>query len=244
MPTMTGLVRNIGENIHLLSPDQLHGRLKHKYLKEKIKILEEIVFGLDAVVFIHDLESNRHIWTNGNYKKLIGYEEAEILQLGLDEARVLFHPDDMKIILEGVEFLRNNKSDSFSGIYRIRHKLGHWILMYCHASIIQCDKRGSPSLALGFAVDFSPHIQSATRLNELIAENRQLVNHIRLNCLTRREKEILIHLTGGLTCKEISDLLGISYLTVETHIKNIHRKLGLSHISALVNFAVESGLKA
>ncbi len=43
--------------------------------------------------------------------------------------------------------------------------------------------------------------------------------------LTGREKEILAHLVDGLTKKQISDKLCISFQTVNTHIKNIYEKL-------------------
>jgi PAS domain S-box-containing protein len=234
---------NIDE-FNLLHPDPTHSRLSRRLLKEKIQILESIVYQLDVVVFVHDLRSNRHIWTNGHYEKLIGYNGEEFSQMGFEEARLLFHPDDMELILEGINHLVADKVHSFSGIFRIQHKAGHWVWMYCQASIIQRDERGSPTFVLGIALDFSPHIQSERHLSDLINENRRLVNHIRLNCLTPREKEIIVHLTNDLTCKEISHLLGISYLTAETHVKNIHRKLGISHISALVRFAVESGLRS
>jgi PAS domain S-box-containing protein len=46
--------------------------------------------------------------------------------------------------------------------------------------------------------------------------------------LTSREIEICNMIKGGLTSKEISSLLNISYQTVEKHRKNIRKKLGIS----------------
>lgn len=43
--------------------------------------------------------------------------------------------------------------------------------------------------------------------------------------LTRREKEILVHLASGATNDEIADRLFISLHTVKTHVANIRRKL-------------------
>jgi PAS domain S-box-containing protein len=230
--------------VNLLSAGCHTGKESRKRLREKITLLEKIVYCLDAVIFIHDLQTSRHIWTNGNYRRLIGYEEAEIKQLSVEEARELFHPDDMKIIMEGTELLRTKQTEGFSGIYRIRHKEGHWVWMYCNATLCQSNNEGDPEYVLGFAADFTPQIHSEKHLNELIAENRRLVNCIRINCLTSREKEIILLLAEGHNCKEISNFLGITYLTTETHIRNIHSKLGLSHQTALLKFALESGLKS
>ena len=47
--------------------------------------------------------------------------------------------------------------------------------------------------------------------------------------LTPREIEICSMVKGGLTSKEISDLLDISYQTVEKHRRNIRHKMGISN---------------
>ena len=47
--------------------------------------------------------------------------------------------------------------------------------------------------------------------------------------LTPREIEICNMVKGGLTSKEISNLLNISRQTVEKHRKNIRHKLGISN---------------
>ena len=44
--------------------------------------------------------------------------------------------------------------------------------------------------------------------------------------LTKREKQLLEMFCQGKTSRECAAELSISYFTVETHRKNIHRKLG------------------
>jgi len=48
--------------------------------------------------------------------------------------------------------------------------------------------------------------------------------------ITPREKQILDLFKEGMTSKECSQKLSISYFTVETHRRNIHRKLGTHNI--------------
>ncbi len=55
--------------------------------------------------------------------------------------------------------------------------------------------------------------------------------------LTRREKEILALLAGGLTSGEIASRLYLSVLTVETHRKNLLSKFNAKNIAALVHMA-------
>lgn len=63
----------------------------------------------------------------------------------------------------------------------------------------------------------------------------------RLN-LSKREKEILQHICQGSTSQIIADELFISKYTVETHRKNILRKLDFNSSAELVKFAVQQGL--
>jgi DNA-binding NarL/FixJ family response regulator len=60
--------------------------------------------------------------------------------------------------------------------------------------------------------------------------------------LTKREKEILILISKGLTDKEIADAIFLSPLTVITHRKNILGKLGLKNKAELTRFAIENQL--
>jgi DNA-binding NarL/FixJ family response regulator len=60
--------------------------------------------------------------------------------------------------------------------------------------------------------------------------------------ITERETEIIKLLVSGKRSKEIADILYISYLTVNTHKKNIYRKLGISHSYELAQYAVKTGL--
>ena len=54
--------------------------------------------------------------------------------------------------------------------------------------------------------------------------------------LTKREYEIVIGLKKGCTTDQIAQQLGLSYLTVETHRKNINAKLKLGSKQELFEF--------
>ena len=60
--------------------------------------------------------------------------------------------------------------------------------------------------------------------------------------LTSREQEILLQLAQGQSNKEVANGLGISVRTVETHRKNIKRKLGISTTAGLTRYAMEHGV--
>ncbi len=60
--------------------------------------------------------------------------------------------------------------------------------------------------------------------------------------LTSREQTILLELARGRSNKEVAAALDISVRTVETHRKNIKRKLGISSTAGLTRYAIEHGV--
>lgn len=66
--------------------------------------------------------------------------------------------------------------------------------------------------------------------------------HPGLDQLTEREREVLIHVAGGLSNEEISQRLYISASTVKTHVNRTMAKLWAHDRAQLVVLAYESGL--
>ena len=60
--------------------------------------------------------------------------------------------------------------------------------------------------------------------------------------LTSREQTVLLQLAQGKSNKEVASALRISVRTVETHRKNIKRKLGISSTAGLTRYAMEHGV--
>lgn len=60
--------------------------------------------------------------------------------------------------------------------------------------------------------------------------------------LTEREQTVLLELAQGKSNKDVAQDLDISVRTVETHRKNIKRKLGISSTAGLTRYAMEHGV--
>ncbi len=60
--------------------------------------------------------------------------------------------------------------------------------------------------------------------------------------LTGREQTVLLQLAKGKSNKDVALTLDISVRTVETHRKNIKRKLGISSTAGLTRYAMEHGV--
>lgn len=70
-------------------------------------------------------------------------------------------------------------------------------------------------------------------------ERPQPVDHDRL---TPRESEVLTYLSKGFTIKEIANLMGIKWFTVNDHIKSIYKKLNVSSRAEAAVLASKQGL--
>jgi DNA-binding NarL/FixJ family response regulator len=62
------------------------------------------------------------------------------------------------------------------------------------------------------------------------------------NELTKREIEVLHLLATGLTSAQIAEFLTISVLTVNSHLRSIYSKLGVTSRSAATRAALEQKL--
>ena len=74
-------------------------------------------------------------------------------------------------------------------------------------------------------------------------KEKQVMNDSRENkSITKREQQIIIYLTQGLTANEIASLLFISYHTVVSHKKNLYEKLQVRNAFQFGVFAERMGL--
>jgi DNA-binding NarL/FixJ family response regulator len=69
-----------------------------------------------------------------------------------------------------------------------------------------------------------------------------MTNAERIASLTTREREVLLALTDGLPTAEVAARLGISVMTVQSHVKSILAKLGVHSKVEAVTLAWRAGL--
>ena len=63
--------------------------------------------------------------------------------------------------------------------------------------------------------------------------------------LTPRERQVFFGLMRGMKLREIADWLGVKYSTVNTHYKNVYKKLGVnSRAECLIRYAGQAGAEA
>ncbi len=122
---------------------------------------------------------------------------------------------------------------------------------YCEQSIInQMIKNGVKGYLLKnvFAQELINAIEQVNKGNVYFGAEVQKViidsmsNPDETPVLTRREKQILEMIAEGRTTYETADILFISPSTVETHRKNIMKKMNAPNVAALIKIAVKKGV--
>lgn len=79
---------------------------------------------------------------------------------------------------------------------------------------------------------------SSEIMTSLLTQNTKKSTSITTSELTKREKEILGHIAGGMTNPEIAKKLFLSVDTIKTHRKNMMRKLNVNNTAGLVKHAI------
>ncbi|GFH66170.1 DNA-binding response regulator [Streptomyces rutgersensis] len=93
----------------------------------------------------------------------------------------------------------------------------------------------SPAATKGLIASFLAQSDHGT-------DERHGAREERLASLTGREREVLVHVAGGLSNDEIAARLQVSPLTVKTHVNRAMAKLGARDRAQLVVTAYETGL--
>ncbi|MEU3710091.1 response regulator [Streptomyces catenulae] len=94
----------------------------------------------------------------------------------------------------------------------------------------------SPAATKGLIAKFLAQGEDAPVLGDRSDDVRRLAT------LTGREREVLVHVAGGLSNDEIGARLQVSPLTVKTHVNRAMAKLGARDRAQLVVTAYETGL--
>ena len=98
-----------------------------------------------------------------------------------------------------------------------------------------CDK---PLLAITIAAPIDAMHHMTAKAERLLEENNFLRRNFHIfSKLGRREREVLKYLALGKSAQETAEVMFISLGTVETHRKNIRKKLNTSSIFELGQYA-------
>lgn len=194
---------------------------------------------------------------SGDVGTVLGYENEEVT---LDLLMENIHPEDRPWFLNAQEaashFISKVPPDKQMKYklrfdYRMRQKGGQYIRVMHQAVVIRNDSMGKVLRTLIILTDIS-HLKKigSPVLSYVGMEGEPSYLDVDVkslfpekdSLLSKREKEVLFHLTEGRLSKEIADILYLSKHTIDNHRKNLLRKLEVANTGELVSKAIKEGL--
>ena len=148
--------------------------------------------------------------------------------------------------------LVHDSADAIPTLLDHMGRTGDWLPIIAFAE--QPSIRRIVEAVLQGAVDYLvwPFVQSDLAESMVAAEGRsrsvagtklrEAVARSRVERLTKREREVLSGVAGGLSNRLIGEQLNISPRTVEIHRANMLSKMGANHTSEAIRIAIEASL--
>lgn len=200
----------------------------------------EILDSIDAFIFIFDMDTALPIWINKYFERKLNYTNNDLKQFTPADFMNLFHPRSLERFTKRVQNY-DSEREGTKTVYQLRSKEGKWVYMLLSSRVYERTVDGRIKLLLGYATEISRDELDAN-LRQIDEIEQKRPNESLINCLSRRELDVIRFIAKGFTDKEIAEKLHISIHTTKTHRKRIISKLGLRNSAVLIKFAVENGL--
>jgi DNA-binding CsgD family transcriptional regulator len=213
-----------------------------KEISDKIETIVAAENLLPSVIIIHNIQRGFTVeYMSERGLKKLGVTNKELREMGLDYHPRFFNTADsdeyvpkMKAMLE-----RNDPDEVFTLFQQVRSSTEHeWEWYLSSTRILALDESGLPFLTITLAVPIDPENHITQKVERLLEENIFMRNNYeRYASLSKREKDVLKQFALMKSNKEIADELFLSVSTVETHKRNIKKKLDIRSGADLALFA-------
>ncbi len=228
-----------------------------------LKYIESYTNTGSSLVYVLNYKTMRYEYLNNAFEMVLVDDVETLKNQGIKFFMENCHPADLKLLSSQVlpdlmgSFNMLSREEKFKSRaqynYRLRLKNGNYFNCLQQTSCIQLDSEGNPLLDLGFLSDLG-NVKTNGKIKchlSLLKEgsyhqqfyreySNDLIKPTKPN-LTKRQLEITKQLANGKTSQEIADILYISLHTVNTHKRNIFKRLGIRSATELVGISTKNG---
>lgn len=188
-----------------------------------------------------------------NFKACIGLDAAEMKAKGMRNFWSRMHPDDLEVWLQVLNELmsftlkevsvEDRDKMSYTWNYRFKNAQEEYVNIIQNTTPLEFDSDNKPVIGLAHYTVLSPEIKmqvcaSAKLLNANNEYETVYFNNFSQKLLSagisNRERDIIRLLVLNHSSKAIADKLNISSNTVDTHRRNILKKLNISSTGELI----------
>jgi DNA-binding CsgD family transcriptional regulator len=206
-------------------------------------------------LYQYDFRDQRLTYLSDHFQALTGHDPR---QTDLYFLYSIIHPEDLPLVLKATTLMANFAVSHtyllhplehvFSIDFRIRKADGNYLRILRQTIILEKSLSQAILSLVSVCTDISHQKKShdihfSFNLPEFDEYLHDQKEEFRFAHLGKREEEILKLLISGKRTKEIARDLNLSILTVETHRKNLKKKLKLHNTAELVLFGLSNGIE-
>lgn len=232
-------------NPHSISAEELNQFI------EKFKVLGNTGINSNSIFYILNLNTLNYEYINDACRMFSGLSSKIFYEEGLNILPQIIVKNDFNLLSKRLFPKMNTFSKNLSAkrkskiIFEIYYKMqnrktGEIKQIVEFSSYSKFNEDGSPILSTGMCFESTQQIHGVKGIVRLNQKNEQLIifeENLTSEALllTKTEKNIANFLIEGISRKEIASKLNISHHTINTHARNIYKKLNINKVSELKN---------
>lgn len=196
-------------------------------------VVEKVPFA----VHLNNSETLQIMHVNEKLSEVTGFHEDEIQEMGMEYLENYLHPDTLANISKFLPPLYSSMKshETFPFVQYVRQSKDEDFTPFITFTKATEYKSG---LVICLSLKPEDFDKMSPRMEQIVEMDTFKLKHFkRFQQLTGREVEVLKLLANGSNNPSIAKTLFISRLTVETHRKNIKRKLDLNNFRDLMRYA-------
>jgi|SRR5215217_6480 len=211
-------------------------------INRSIAEIAAIADKLPCVTIIHDLSDWSVAWMSKRGLAQLGISLEEITALTSEQyySRYFNGEDSKDYVPKILGLMERNVADEICTMFQqVRFsEHGPWNWHMASTMVLLRDQNHKPLLVITVALPIDSMHHMTAKAERLLEENNFLRRNFNMfSKLGKREKEVLKYLALGKSAQETAEIMFISLGTVETHRKNIRKKLNTSSIFELGQYA-------
>ncbi len=241
------------------------GHIKEETIKGHIDrhiAIDKYLPDSSSFFYVVQFPMGKYHFLGKQQERVSGYAIEEFMEKGIERFLQCLHPKEINIIIKEIyqdiigfiASLQSNEERINLQIqynYRFKRKNGRFVNLLEQVQALELDETGRISLALGNVIMLQNTETLPLRLSirqfktEGISKTvfSKIYSSIHSNYkITTREEEVLLYLASGKTSKEIANKLFISPHTVDTHRRNLLKKMRCKSVVELTRIAFNNGM--
>lgn len=209
-------------------------------IEEKIHNHTEAFEMMPGITVIHEIQGFKPLYMTSKGLKLLGLSLEELIAIKEDYQRLFFNRNFMDEYLVKLKSMiyKGERSETFTFFHQVM--IAEKFEWYAATlKVFHTNKHLHPTHTITYAVPLEKFSWTQRRAERLLEETEFAgINLQKFSNLSHREKEVMTLAAKGKRTALIAENLGVTSETVNSHLKNIKRKLEIKSSYEITEYAL------